>query len=130
THREAVASALAQQTIYKTPDKQAHNTYISVLTETGIVGELLFMGVLFSVFARLAELSGWQRWYWSAQVTLLLIGCMSLSLEDSKSVWIFLSLAVAAAAAARAELVPETAAARPHAAPEIVRPTRLEPIGQ
>lgn len=125
SHRTAVTPALEQFKIYKTPEKEAHNTYISVLTETGLVGEFLFLNVLFSVFARLRGLTGWQRWYWSAQVGVLLIGAMSLSLEDSKSVWIFLSLAVAAAAAERAtveetELTP----------PELPVPRRLEPVGQ
>ncbi len=130
THREAVTPTLSQQTIYKTPSKQAHNTYISVLTETGIVGELLFMGILFSVFLGLRQLSGWQRWYWSVQVAVVLIGFMSLSLEDSKSVWIFLSLPIAAAAAARAERVTESATSDTTAVPERVLPTRLEPISQ
>jgi O-antigen ligase len=130
THRDAVTPTLSQQTIYKTPSKQAHNTYISVLTETGIVGELLFLGVLLTVFLGLRELSGWQRWYWSAQVGVVLIGFMSLSLEDSKSVWIFLSLPIAAAAAARAERVTETATPGPAVVPERVLPPRLEPISQ
>ena len=128
THRDAVAPILGQSKIYKTASKQAHNTYISVLTETGIVGCLLFLGVLLNVFARLRELAGWQRWYWSAQLAVLLIDAMSLSLEDSKSVWIFLSLAVAAAAAAR-EAVTEVAPAEPPAFPELV-PRRLEPVGR
>ena len=93
------------------------------------MGELLFMGVFFSVFARLRQLSGWLRWYWSAQVGVLLIGMMSLSLEDSKSVWIFLSLAVAAAAAERPEPVPEAALADLHG-PEVPMPRHLEPVGR
>lgn len=125
SHRTAVTPALEQFKIYKTPEKEAHNTYVSVLTETGLVGELLFLGVLFSVFARIRELTGRLRWYWSAQVGVLLIGAMSLSLEDSKSVWIFLSLAVAAAAAERAT-VTETAIVPP----ELAVPKRLEPVGR
>jgi hypothetical protein len=38
--------------------------------------------------------------YWIVQLVVLAIGAMSLSLEDSKSVWIFMSLAVASGAAA------------------------------
>ncbi len=125
-HRSAVTPILGQSKIYKTAAKQAHNTYVSVLTETGMVGGLLFLGVLLSVFARLRQLAGWQRWYWSAQLGVLLIDALSLSLEDSKSVWIFLSLAVAAAAAAR-EVVTEAAPEPPPAVPEFV-PRRLETV--
>ena len=127
-HRAAVSPILGQTKIYKTASKQAHNTYISVLTETGIIGGLLFLGVLLSVFARLRDLAGWERWYWSAQVGVLLIDAMSLSLEDSKSVWIFLSLAVAAGALAR-QAATEDARAEPPARPELV-PRRLEPVGR
>jgi O-antigen ligase len=129
THREAVAPILGQHKIYKTAEKQAHNMYISVLTQTGLVGELLFLGLLVVVFSRLRELSGWQRWYWSAQVAVVLIDAMSLSLEDNKAVWIFLSLAVAAAAAERADTVPEAALAAP-LAPEFAVTRHLEPVGR
>ncbi|MGH2630443.1 MAG: O-antigen ligase family protein [Actinomycetota bacterium] len=86
-HRAAIATG-----------KEAHNIYVSVLTETGIVGFLLFAGVLASIWARIRRLSGWRRRYWFAQLAVLAIGGMSLSLEDSKSVWIFAALAVSSAA--------------------------------
>jgi O-antigen ligase len=76
---------------------EAHNIYVSVLTETGIAGSLLFAGVLAAVWSRIRWLTGWQRSYWFAQLAVLAIGGMSLSLEDSKSVWIFVGLAVASA---------------------------------
>jgi len=79
--------------------KEAHNLYLSVLAETGVVGFLLFSWVIWTVFARIRRLTGWKRRYWFAQLLLLAIGAMSLSLEDSKSVWIILSLALASAAA-------------------------------
>ena len=81
--------------------KEAHNTYVSVLVETGLVGFVLFARVLVSLFARVRRRSGWEAWYWFTQVAVVAIGAMSLSLEDSKSVWIVFSLALASAAAAQ-----------------------------
>jgi O-antigen ligase len=100
-HRAAVASELSLSRTFTNAEKEAHNTYLSVLTETGIVGFILFANVLLRVVARVRELHGWDAWYWTAQLSVLAIGAMSLSLEDSKSVWIFLSCAVAFVAAER-----------------------------
>jgi O-antigen ligase len=130
THRAAVTPAIGQRTIYKTPEKEAHNTYVSVLTETGIVGALLFGAVVLSVIAQLRKLVGWQRWYWSAQMSVLAIGAMSLSLEDSKSVWIFTSLCVAAAAALRAQPVRYGAPVLQRARAVFDVPGRVEPYGR
>jgi hypothetical protein len=80
--------------------REAHSAYLSVLVETGIVGLVLFAGVIVTVLARLRRLSGWQAWYWGAQLGVLAIGAISLSIEQRKDVWIFLALAVASAAAA------------------------------
>ena len=80
--------------------KEAHNTYVSVLAETGIVGFVLLANLIVAVVLQVRYRRGWNAWYWFAQISVVAIGAMSLSLEDSKSVWIFLSLAVASAAAA------------------------------
>lgn len=101
-HRAAVAHLRTQRSAYKKAEKEAHNTYVSILVETGIVGFGLFMWVVAGLYTRVRSRSGWDLHYWTAQVAVLAIGAMSLSLEDSKSVWIMTSLAVASAAAARA----------------------------
>jgi hypothetical protein len=85
-----------------TTGRRAHNILLSVLTETGIVGLVLFSGVILTVVARVRHLSGWQAWHWLTQLAVLAIGAMSLSLEDSKSLWLLLSLCVASGAAAEA----------------------------
>ena len=78
--------------------KEAHNTYLSVLTETGIVGFLAFATVLAAIWMYVRRHRGWNRWYWCSQLAVIAIGAASLSLEDSKSVWIFVALAVASTA--------------------------------
>jgi O-antigen ligase len=77
----------------------AHNTPLSILAETGLVGAVLFIGVLMHVAAALRRLSGWDGRFWTAQLVVIAIGSLSLSIEDSKAVWAFAALAVAAAAA-------------------------------
>jgi hypothetical protein len=111
-HRAAVSGALDDVRVFRPTEKEAHNTYLSVLVETGIVGFLILAILIATVVNRIRSLSGWRAWYWSAQVSVLAIGAMSLSLEESKSIWIFLSLSVATAAVAGSRLStpPEDAA--------------------
>lgn len=81
-------------------EKKAHNIYLSVLAETGLIGFFLFARVLWGVVVAVRRYApGWERSYWVAQLSLLAIAGMSLSLESSKSVWLFVTLSVAAAPA-------------------------------
>lgn len=97
-HRAAVQSRLDDLTAYKKAEKEAHNTYLSVLVETGLVGLFLFATIIVIVITRMRQFSRWQAWYWSTQLAVLAIGAMSLSLEDSKSVWILVAFCVSSAA--------------------------------
>ncbi|MGH3065773.1 MAG: O-antigen ligase family protein [Gaiellaceae bacterium] len=108
-HRAAVSRDLDDVRTFKGVEKEAHNTYISVLVETGIVGFLIFATLIATVVNRIRSLSGWRLWYWSAQASVLAIGAMSLSLEESKSVWVLLSLCVATSAVAGSHLAFEEA---------------------
>jgi O-antigen ligase len=99
-HRAAVSSGLNEVRTFTTSEKKAHNTYISVAVETGIVGLLILTTMIVIVVKRIRRLSGWRAWYWSTQASVLAIGAMSLSLEESKSIWVFLSLCVATSAVA------------------------------
>lgn len=85
-------------------DKEAHNTILSILVESGLVGFLAFGYVAIALLTRLLQLSGWSAWYWRSQVAVLALGSLSLSLEDSKPLWILSTFAVVSAAAIRAEL--------------------------
>lgn len=85
-------------------NKEAHNTVLSILVESGLIGFLAFGAIAIALVTRLIQLSGWAAWYWRAQISVLFLGSMSLSLEDSKPLWILSTLAVIHAAALRAEL--------------------------
>ena len=112
-HRAAVSRDLDDVRTFKGVEKEAHNTYISVLVETGIVGFLIFATLIATVVNRIRSLSGWRAWYWGAQASVLAIGAMSLSLEASKSIWVMLSLCVATAAVAGSRVVSPAPAGLP-----------------
>ena len=97
--------------------KEAHNTALSVVVETGIVGVLLFGNVILIVVRRAWQRVGWSAWYWRTQVIVVGLGALSLSLEDTKSVWIFLTLCVASAAAVRTRRTQPDFDAQPQPAP-------------
>lgn len=85
--------------------KKAHNIYLSVLAETGLIGFVLFGRLLWRVVVIVRRYApGWERAYWWAQLALFGIAGMSLSLETSKSVWLFITLSVAAAPLARLDI--------------------------
>lgn len=106
--------------------REAHNAYLSVLVEAGLVGFLLLIRVLLIVLARIRQHSGWESWYWSTQLAVLAIGAMSLSIEQRKDVWIFLSLAVASAAVVRSPHTAFAARRTPLRTPRAVGATSIQ----
>jgi O-antigen ligase len=79
-------------------DQVAHNTFISVLTETGLVG----FGFMIAVMA-LTIRSGWSRpfWerlFWFSLLAVLLIGISTLTWEHRKPTWLMFSFVVIAGA--------------------------------
>ena len=82
-------------------NKVAHNTYISVLVEEGLVGLVLFVAILWIVFRQARRLPNWDRNFWMTALIVLAIGASTLTWEQRKTTWLFLTFAVAAAAAAR-----------------------------
>ena len=95
-HREAIASG-----------KVAHNTPLSILTETGMIGFALFATVVACVVGWVRRLTGWEARYWITQLAVVMLGAMTLSVEHLKAVWLLVGLAVASAAlAARHEAEP------------------------
>lgn len=85
-------------------DKEAHNTILSILVESGIIGFLLFGAIAIALLTRLTQITGWPGAYWKAQVAVIALGSMSLSLEDTKAIWILPTLAVVASVAIRIEM--------------------------
>jgi O-antigen ligase len=88
-------------------NKVAHNTYISVLVEEGLVGLVLFVAILWIVFRHAWRLPSWDRNFWMTALIVLAIGASTLTWEQRKTTWLFLTFAVSAAAASRSSRRPD-----------------------
>ena len=70
----------------------AHNSYISVLVEQGIVGFLLYMGMLVSVFRSVMKLRRFERRFALVLLATLGVAMLPLTWEDRRAVWVVLAL--------------------------------------
>lgn len=77
----------------------AHNTFVSVLVETGAVGELLFASWVLYVFYRTRQIGPIRSGLWLALLLTWVVGALSLNWEFEKPTWFLLGLAAALGAA-------------------------------
>lgn len=78
-----------------TSGQVAHNTYLSVLTETGIVGFLLFAIILFTTLYQLKNQDKLLTLLWLAIFLSWAIGVSSMTWELRKPTWLLLAFIVA-----------------------------------
>ena len=71
-----------------------HNTFISVATETGLIGFILFLSILGLVVYKVSRLPRRTSELWLAIFMIWVIGVLSLSWEFRKVTWIILSFAI------------------------------------
>jgi O-antigen ligase len=69
----------------------AHNSFLSVAVETGIVGFLLYVGMFFAVFLALMRLPSFERRFALVLLATLIVTMLPLSWDDQKSVWFVLA---------------------------------------
>ncbi len=81
-----------------TLDKVAHNTYLSVLVEEGLVGFVLFAAILWIVFRTAWRQPKWERRFWLTVLAVWAIGASTLTWEHRKTTWLFMTLIIAAGA--------------------------------
>jgi O-antigen ligase len=81
-------------TLYTTIGSDAHNTFISILAETGLIGIILFLAILAVVFNAIVKLPKEYSGLWLATFFVLFIGTNLLSWEFRKATWIFLSFII------------------------------------
>jgi O-antigen ligase len=75
----------------------AHNVYVSVLTETGIIGFVIFSVAIIGCFVIGMHLRLPERALWLTVMLLWCIGVMSLTFEYKKATWAVFGLLIASA---------------------------------
>lgn len=70
----------------------AHNSFVSVLVEQGIVGFTLYMAMLFAVFRSVMRLRGMDRRFALVLLGTLCVTMLPLTWEDRRVVWIVMAL--------------------------------------
>ena len=81
--------------------KVAHNTYISVLVELGLIGLGMFLVILGVVVIQAWSLPKWDKSFWFSMLLVWGIGASSLTWEYRKTTWLFMNMIVASAALTR-----------------------------
>ena len=73
----------------------AHNSFLSVLVELGVVGALLLLGILGSMFYLAVRMGGLDRWLWIVLLLAWAAGASSLTWEYRKTTWFLFGMVVA-----------------------------------
>jgi O-antigen ligase len=75
----------------------AHNTYLSVLVEVGIIGFGLFAIILAMAVYHAWHQPKWDSRFWLTVLIVWAVGVVTIALENRKAIWLFLSLVVVSA---------------------------------
>jgi len=85
---------LGSGTMHSVIGTVAHNTYVSVVAETGFIGFVLFFTILVFVFFQAVNIPNGKSGLWVTIFLTWVIGVSSLSWEFKKPTWLFLSFIV------------------------------------
>jgi O-antigen ligase len=92
---DAVAPSLGKSPIPKLPDT-AHNTFLSVLVETGAVGFVLFGALLVALAFFFWMMAPWERALWISASVVWIVGVSTLTWEHRKPTWLLFALIMSA----------------------------------
>jgi O-antigen ligase len=81
--------------------KVAHNSFISILVELGLIGFTLFGAILVMVARQALRHPRWEARFWLTVLAVWAIGASTLTWEYRKQTWVLLSMIVASAALPR-----------------------------
>jgi O-antigen ligase len=87
-HPAAVVKILARALV-------THNTFLSVLVELGVVGELILLGLLAASFHRAARIGGLERILWIVALATWCVGVCGGTWEYRKTTWFLFALLAA-----------------------------------
>jgi len=85
--------------LFTTIGSEAHQTFLSILAETGLIGFLLFTCILAIVVNQAAGLPKGYSGLWFSVFFIWVIGVLSLTWEAMKPTWLFMSFVIIEAAA-------------------------------
>jgi len=78
--------------------KAAHNSFIVVLVELGLIGSVFFASILAIVFANAWRQPKWESRFWMTVLAVWTLGSSTLTWTHRKPTWLLLSLLIASAA--------------------------------
>jgi len=78
--------------------KVAHNSFLSVLVEVGLIGFVLFGMIVTIAVIQAWNQPKWDKSFWLSLLVVWAIGASALTWEHRKTTWLFLSLLIASAA--------------------------------
>lgn len=81
----------------------AHNSFISVLVETGLIGFAIFAAMLGLLYRSAARMRGITRSFWLTLLVVWTVGVLSLTWEYRKPTWLLFGLVAAHAACVKQE---------------------------
>lgn len=87
-HPAAVVKLIARALV-------AHNTFLSVLVELGVVGELILLALLAAAFYSAWRMRGLERTLWTVTLATWCVGVCGGTWEYRKATWILISLMAA-----------------------------------
>ncbi len=75
-------------------DLEAHNTYISILVEYGIIGFVLYLSLVFGILFSILRLKGVDKYFLIILLVQLLFAQLTTNLQDNTILWSFYALMI------------------------------------